>query len=485
MTLHELLHDLEMTVDGRGLRSDADFAVRNPATGTTFAMAPSLAPERLDHVFAAAAQAQQRWRRDDAERRVALTTCAAVLGEAAESLAPLLTAEQGKPLKDAVNEIRYAAMWLRYFADLETSRTVLRDDERGREEVLRRPLGVVAAITPWNYPVSLAFWKIAPALRAGNTIVVKPSPYTPLTTLALGRLLRGILPDGVLNVVSGVEPLGAAMVAHPVPRKVSFTGSTATGKQVALAAATDLKRVTLELGGNDPAIVLDDVDVATVAPRIFWGAFRNNGQVCFAAKRVYAHERVHDELVEALSEIARGVRVGDGAAQGVQLGPVNNEAQLRHVEDLVADARDRRARIVAGGTRPATEGYFWAPTVIDRIDDDARVVREEQFGPVLPVLRFGDEREAVDRANDSPFGLTASVWSADSERASQLAPELECGQVSINSHGMGVQPHLPFGGRKWSGIGVENGPWGLDAFCELQTVVGPGNRTATASEGSR
>jgi acyl-CoA reductase-like NAD-dependent aldehyde dehydrogenase len=364
-----------------------------------------------------------------------------------------------------------AAAWMRYYADLEVPREIIRDDEERFEEVVRRPMGVVSAITPWNFPITLAIWKIAPALRAGNTIVVKPSPYTPLSTLALGKLLRGVLPDGVLNVVTGPDPLGAALVSHPIPRKISFTGSTRTGKRVAVAAAEDLKRVTLELGGNDPAVVLSDANVSEIAERLFWGAFRNNGQTCMAVKRVYAHERVHGELVEALSEIAKSVKVANGMVPGARLGPLNNKAQYELVQELVADALSGGARAAAGGSAMEGDGYFFTPTILDSIDDGVRVVDEEQFGPVLPVMSFTDEADAIARANRGNYGLTASVWSADSQHAIDLASEIDSGQVSINVHGGGVLKHLPFGGHKWSGLGVENGPWGLASFTEIQVIA--------------
>jgi acyl-CoA reductase-like NAD-dependent aldehyde dehydrogenase len=304
-------------------------------------------------------------------------------------------------------------------------------------------------------------------------VVLKPSPFTPLATLALGQVLREVLPDGVLSVVTGRDPLGAAMVAHPVPRKVSFTGSTATGKKVAASAADDLKRVTLELGGNDPAIVLPDVDVAAIAQELFWSAFNNNGQVCLAVKRVYAHESIHAQLVEALAAIASTVKVDNGTVEGVRLGPINNRPQFARVSELVTDALARGARAVTGGAPLDRPGYFYAPTILDQVSDGVRIVDEEQFGPVLPVLSYRDEDDAVARANRSNYGLTASIWSGDAERAHALATDIDSGQVTINSHGTGVRPHLPFGGHKWSGLGVENGPWGLYGFTEIQVVAGP------------
>jgi acyl-CoA reductase-like NAD-dependent aldehyde dehydrogenase len=462
-----------LTVDGADFEAAGYFDIINPASGRVFAQAPAISPSQLDAVFAAADRAYQSWKRDEDERRRGLLAASDAVAAAAEELAPVLTAEQGKPLGDARSEILGASAWLRYYATLELPRELIRDDDQGYEEVFRRPLGVVSAITPWNFPIILAMWKIAPALRAGNTIVVKPSPFTPLTTLALAQTLRGVLPDGVLNVVAGPDPLGAALVSHPVPRKVSFTGSTATGKKVAVAAAADLKRVTLELGGNDPAIVLEDAKVDEIAEKIFWGAFGNNGQICLAAKRVYAHESLHADLVAALAELARSVKVDDGMAEGAQLGPINNKPQFDRVSELVTDALSRGARPAAGGGPLGRDGYFFSPTILDDVSDGVRVVDEEQFGPVLPVIPFRDEADAVARANRSQYGLTASVWSADQDHALSIAGQIDSGQVSINSHGGGVQMHLPFGGHKWSGIGVENGPWGLYGFTELQVIAGP------------
>jgi len=328
---------------------------------------------------------------------------------------------------------------------------------------------VVAGITPWNYPLVLAFWKIAPALLAGNTIVVKPSPFTPLTTLRLGELLRDVVPPGVLNIVSGSDQLGAWMTTHPVPRKISFTGSIETGKKVALAAAADLKRVTLELGGNDPAIVLDDAEPAVVARGIFAGAFQNNGQVCSAVKRVYVPERLYGEVVAALVEEARAAKVGEGTEPGVTLGPINNKPQLDRVAELVADALSHGAKAATGGAPLDGPGYFFQPTILTDLMDGTRIVDEEQFGPALPVVAYRDLDDAVERANATHFGLSGSVWGADADRATEVAGRLECGTAWVNTH-LALAPQQPFGGFKWSGIGVENGPWGLAEFSEVQAV---------------
>jgi acyl-CoA reductase-like NAD-dependent aldehyde dehydrogenase len=361
------------------------------------------------------------------------------------------------------------ALWLRHFAGLEIEDEILQDDERVHIRVTHRPLGVVAAITPWNFPLSLAAWKIAPALRAGNTMVLKPSPYTPLATLRLGQVLADVLPAGVLNVIAGSDPLGALMTSHPVPRKISFTGSVGTGKHVAASAAPDLKRITLELGGNDPAILLDDVDVEAVAERLFWSAFRNNGQVCSAVKRVYAPEAIYDEVVDALAAVAGSVRVGPGNEPGSQLGPLNNAPQQRRVAELVEDAVSRGGQAVTGGGVMEGPGFFYQPTILRGVDDGMAVVDEEQFGPVLPVVPYRSVDQAVERANGTHFGLSGSVWGTDADRAADVAEELDCGTAWINTH-LALRPDQPFGGAKWSGVGVENGHWGLHSFTEVKVL---------------
>ena len=387
----------------------------------------------------------------------------------AGELAPILTAEQGKPLGDANIEVFAAAIWCQYFANLETPPQVIQDDAEARVEVVRRPVGVVAAITPWNFPLTLAFWKIAPALLAGNTLVLKPSPFTPLTTLKVAEILRDTMPPGVLNVVSGGDQLGAWMTGHPVPRKVSFTGSIETGKKVAQSAAPDLKRVTLELGGNDPAIVLDDADPAVVSKAIFAGAFNNNGQVCSAIKRVYVPEALYDDVVEGLAAQASAIKVGDGTEADTKLGPINNAPQYERVKELVSDALFHGARAATGGSAMDRPGYFFEPTILAGLSDGTRIVDEEQFGPALPVISYRDVDDVVERANATHFGLSGSVWSSDSDRAAEVAGRLECGTAWVNTH-LALSPQQPFGGFKWSGVGVENGPWGLAEFTEIQVV---------------
>jgi acyl-CoA reductase-like NAD-dependent aldehyde dehydrogenase len=458
-----------LTIGGGAVAGAGTFEVDDPATGQPFAEAPDCGHDQLEAAVSAAVSAYRTWRLDEQARRAALLDAAAVLEREAQHLGATLTREQGKPLGDAVTEIGIAANWLRYYAGLEMPSEIIRDDDFAHVEVLRQPLGPVAAITPWNVPVALAFWKVAPALRAGNTVVLKPSPFTPLTTLKIGELLAEVLPPGVLNVVSGQDPLGARLTAHPAIRKISFTGSIATGRLVAGAAAADLKRVTLELGGNDPAIVLGDADPATVAAGIFASAMVNAGQICVAVKRVYVPRHLHDDIVQALVAHASQVRLGNGLDDGVTMGPVNNRRQLERVAGLVESARDAGARIVTGGETRSGRGYFYPPTILTGVDDRMAVVAEEQFGPALPVLPYDDLDEAVTRANDSHYGLGASIWTADLERGAQVGHSIAAGTTWVNAHCL-LLPEHPFGGVKHSGIGLENGPWGLNEFTDVHVL---------------
>ncbi|HEY1826805.1 MAG TPA: aldehyde dehydrogenase family protein [Acidimicrobiales bacterium] len=463
------MSDFAMTIAGELVPTTETFGVKNPSTGEVFAQAPECSRSQLDGAFEAAAKAARDWKADEGARRAALLKAADILMASTGDIAPVLTAEQGKPLGDASIEVFAAAIWSQYFANLETPPQVIQDDDAAYVELARRPLGVVAAITPWNFPLTLAFWKIAPALLAGNTLVLKPSPFTPLATLKIGELLRDVFPAGVLNIVSGGDELGAWMTSHPVPRKVSFTGSIETGKKVAMSAAPDLKRVTLELGGNDPAIILDDADPAAVASAIFAGAFSNNGQICSAIKRVYVPEALYDDVVEGLAVHARAIKVGDGMAPDSKLGPINNEPQFERVKELVADAISGGATAVTGGKAIDGPGYFFEPTILAGLSDGTRIVDEEQFGPALPVISYRDLGDAIERANATHFGLSGSVWSADPDRAWDVASQLECGTAWVNTH-LALSPSQPFGGFKWSGVGVENGPWGLAEFSEFQVV---------------
>jgi acyl-CoA reductase-like NAD-dependent aldehyde dehydrogenase len=461
-----------MVVDGKQVASESTFEVVNPATEGVAGEAPDCTREQLDTAMAAAQAAFPAWARDEDSRRELMRDAASAVVAAADRIAPVLTSENGKPLRRATEEVYGIASWMNYYANLEVEDEVIRPNDSVVIDVRRRPLGVVAAIAPWNYPLVLSSWKLAPALRAGNTIVLKPSPFTPLSTLLMGEVLAEVLPPGVLNVVSGGDELGAWMTSHPVPRKISFTGSVATGKAVAVAGAADLKRVTLELGGNDAAILLDDVDPGAVADGVFAAAFQNSGQVCSAIKRVYVPRQKFDDVMDALSERAKAARVGDPMADDTEFGPVSNAPQYRRVLGLLDDALRHGATPTAGGAPLDGPGYFVEPTVLRDVAEGVAIVDEEQFGPVLPVLVYDDVDEAIGRANGTMYGLGGSVWSSDPDRAAEVAGQLECGTAWVNRH-LGLAPFQPFGGVKWSGLGVENGHWGLEAFTDIQVLHRP------------
>src|SRR5262249_29420277 len=382
--------------------------------------------------------------------------------------ARLVPEEQGKPLPQALWEVARSIAALRYFATLDLPPEVLKEDATQKVVRQRKPLGVVAAITPWNFPVFLLMIKVAPALLAGNTVVAKPAPTTPLTTLRFGELCARILPPGVVNVIVDQNDLGAALTSHPDVAKVAFTGSTATGKKVMASAAGTLKRLTLELGGNDAAIVLGDIDPKDVAPKIYAAAIANAGQFCIGIKRLYVHDSIHDSVCEELGRLARETVVGDGLEQGTEMGPLQNEAQFEKVKGFLEDAR-QNGKIVAGGGVLEREGYFVRPTIVRDISDSARLVREEQFGPVLPVMRYSDIDEVIERANDTDFGLGGSVWSSDRDRAFAVAARIDAGTVWVNKHA-DLSPDTPYSGAKQSGLGVGLGLEGLEEFTQATII---------------
>ena len=444
--------------------------VEDPATGDVFATVAVATLADLDDAFDAARAAQPHWAAVSHADRIALLRAVCDrLEEHTEELAALLTHEQGKPLPNARGEIGQVRRWLDVLSEYDLAPEVLERTDDKVVELRREPIGVIAAITPWNVPIGLASWKFVPALLAGNTVVLKPSPFTPVATARLGELVADVLPPGVLTVVTGGDELGAAMTQHPIPRKVTMTGSVATGRKVAVSAGHDLKRVTLELGGNDPAIVLPDADIADIAPRLFTGAFANNGQVCTAIKRIYAHDDVYDELVTRLAQLAAQTVVGNGFDEGVRLGPLANEAQRDRVEQLVVDAARHGARIVTGGKRLDRPGYFYEPTIVADLPEGTALETQEQFGPAIPVIRYSDLDEVVDRANSGDYGLGASVWGTDSDAAAAVAGRLDAGTVWVNAH-LALAPNLPFGGHKHSGLGIENGRLGLHEYTRVRVV---------------
>jgi acyl-CoA reductase-like NAD-dependent aldehyde dehydrogenase len=459
-----------MTIGGRAVHGAASFDIIDPATGRVIAQAPDASAEQLDAAVEAARNALPGWSaRPWRERQALLGAIAKVYIANQEELARLLTREQGKPLARARSEVAVAAYWYAEFAKMELADLVLQDTPQAYVAVRRVPVGVIGAMVPWNYPVVLAAWKIAPGLLAGNTMVLKPSPFTPLVTLRLGELLRDVLPPGVLNIVSGGDALGPLMSEHPGFDKLSFTGSSATGRSVMRSASGGLKRLTLELGGNDAAIVMPDVDVDAVAKELFWGAFVNSGQICIAAKRIYIHEAIYERMAQAFVALAECTRMGPGEDEGVELGPVQNRRQFDRLRDLLADCRRRGLKLLCGGEPAPGPGLFFPVTLVDNPPDDSRIVREEPFGPILPLLRFSDVDEVVARANASEYGLAGSVWCRDEAQALAIARRLETGTVWINEI-QTASPHKPMAGHKQSGLGVENGQEGLMSYTQPQTI---------------
>jgi acyl-CoA reductase-like NAD-dependent aldehyde dehydrogenase len=462
--------DFFLLIDGAATTAPASLEVINPATGQVFARCPAAGRAELDRAVDAARRVFPAWRDAGyADRAARIRDFCASLRQHQDELARLLTMEQGKPLGQAKDEINRAASQSEGLAQIPIVPQVIEDNEQRRIEVQWCPLGVAGIITPWNAPINLAAGPLASALYTGNCVILKPSPYTPLCTLKLGELAREHFPSGVVNVLAGGDDLGRLMTEHPGIDKIGFTGSVEAGKQVMAAAAQTLKRVTLELGGNDAAIVLDDVDPKAIAAKLFFASFVNSGQVCMAIKRIYAHERIYDALCGALADEARNAKVGSGLEPDTQLGPIQNRAQYDRVVGILEEAKRGGARILAGGDVPTGEGYFFPPTIIADIDENSRLVREEQFGPILPVLKFTDEEDALRRANDTRYGLSGSVWSSNAGRAAALASRLEVGTAWVNQHRT-TSAHVPFGGAKESGIGRVYSEMGLKAYLEPRVV---------------
>lgn len=463
------MNSSSMLINGQMVNTPEQDPVINPALGEAFATCARATTAHVNDAVEAAALAFKAWRKDEAFRRQKLSECAAALQGRAPEIGQLLSQEQGKPLTAATVEVFDAAMWFSYYAGLQIEPEILSDDAEKTIQVVRKPLGVVAAITAWNFPVSLLSWKFAPALLAGNTVVAKPSPFTPLSSLMIGEIFREILPPGVVNFITGAGELGAVLAQHPHVRKISFTGSVATGKKIMGYAVEDLKRVTLELGGNDPAIVLDDVNPDAVIDGLFWGAFTNTGQVCCAIKRLYVHEDVYERIVAGLVDRAKTTKIGNGLEPDVQLGPINNQMQLEKVMGMVEKARKDGARVETGGARLESKGYFYPPTIVTDAHAGMTLVDDEQFGPALPIIKYKHLDAALEQANRTHYGLGASVWSGDVKRAQAVVQQIDAGTGWVNQHG-DITPYAPFGGSKWSGIGYENGKWGYDEFTELQVV---------------
>ena len=459
----------KLLINGEMVDGELSMDVVNPATEEKLADCPRASEKQLNSAVAAAKAAFPAWAKTPMDqRKAAVLSIADTIEANAAELAQLLTKEQGKPLEAATVEVYGMAAFCRYFTSLDLPVEVLEDSDGRRVEVHRNPLGVVGAIVPWNFPLILMAFKLPPALIAGNTLVIKPAPTTPLSTLRIGELIKDILPPGVINFITDANDLGAPLTAHPDVRKISFTGSTETGAKVMAGAAGLLKRITLELGGNDAGIVLDDVDPKEAAPKLFDSAFQNSGQVCIAMKRLYVHENIYDEVCDELASIANDTIIGDGLEQGTKLGPLNNKMQYDKVKELIEEAKND-GNVIAGGEFPDKPGYFIRPTIVRDIKEGSRLVDEEQFGPVLPVMSFADESEAVARANSSAWGLGGSVWSSNPERAYALAEQMDSGTVWINKHAE-LDPTIPFGGAKMSGLGTELGQEGLQEFTQQKII---------------
>ena len=462
--------DFSLLIDGESVGAAARLDVINPATGEVFAQCPAAGKSELDRAVAAARRAFSSWsERSFEDRTTAIQRMADVLKANADMLAELLTREQGKPLQQSKDEINRAATLTEGMLKIRFATETIVDDAEKRIELRYVPLGVAGIITPWNAPINLAIGPLVSALYTGNTVVLKPSPYTPLSTLKIGELIREVLPRGVVNVIAGGDQLGQWMTEHPGIDKISFTGSVATGKKVMASAASTLKRVTLELGGNDAAIVLDDVDPKVVAPKLFFAGFVNSGQVCMAIKRIYAHEKIYDALCEALADEARKWRVGDGLDPATKLGPIQNRMQYDKVRDVIEDTKKAGGKFLPGAEQPKSAGYFVNPAIVTGLDESNRLVREEQFGPIVPVLKFSDVNDALRRANDTRYGLSGSVWSRDPERAAAVAAKLEVGTAWVNQH-RATAANVPFGGAKESGIGRTYSELGLKAYMEPRVV---------------
>jgi len=460
-------------IDGAVVATGEAFDVLNPANNEVIARAPLATTDHMGQAIGAAKRAFPAWAKLTADQREAyIVEFFEALDAQKEDFITLLSLEQGKPrYTQADFEVNLANPWVPETAKSRLKDVVLEEDDDRRVELRRTPLGVVGAIIPWNYPYLHVLWKTVPALITGNTVVLKPSPYTPLCALRIGELAAQVFPPGVFNIVTGGNELGQVLTEHPDVDMITFTGSTATGAKIMASCARTIKRVTLELGGNDPAILLPDADWRDAVPKVFWAAFGNSGQWCIAAKRIYVHRSFHADFVNAMVEYARTQKVGDGMDPSSDLGPVNNRMQYDKLRDLFADIKKNEYRVPLGGTIDEThKGNFVPLTLVDNPPDDSRVVQEEPFGPVVPILAYDDVDEVVERANDSVFGLGATVWGRDVQGALDVADRIASGNVWVNG-GQSHPTNAPFGGHKQSGLSVEHGDEGLASHTNNKTVV--------------
>ena len=465
--------DFVMTINGESVTTEQTQPVYNPATRSVFAQVPDASQQQLDDTVQTAQVALKTWGATAAnDRQAALETYADLLEEHADAFMSLLTREQGKPRAGAEWEVLGSVAWLRAVASQRLPDEVVEDTHDRRVVTRFTPVGVVGAIVPWNFPILLAIWKIAPALMSGSTMILKPSPYTPLCNLKLVELAQQAFPPGVISALSGGDDLGVWMTTHPEINKIAFTGSTETGRHVMKSASATIKRVTLELGGNDPAIVLPDVDAKALAPQLFWAAFQNNAQFCNSTKRLYIHEDVYDEVRDALADfITHHVKVGDGAEADTDLGPIQNAMQYGKVQDYFADCHVNGYTFALGGQiDEKAAGWFVPVSLVDNPPDDSRIVCEEPFGPILPLMKWSDEADVIARANDTIYGLGASVWGKDLTAIQRIGKQLEAGTVWLNEVHQ-YSPFQAFGGHKQSGLGCENSLHGLMEYTNWQTIT--------------
>ncbi|KAF9238183.1 hypothetical protein DTO027I6_7854 [Penicillium roqueforti] len=441
----------------------------NPANTQPNPPVPVSTQDDLDKSVKAAQDAFKGWAKTSfEERRKALHAWADAIDDNAAGFAQTLTMEQGKSLTQSFSEVNMAGKWIRGLIAIEISDNVIEETEDRKIVQRHTPIGVVGAIVPWNFPVLLAVGKITSAVYTGNTVILKPSPFTPYCDLKLAELAANFFPPGVIQCLSGDESLGPLFTAHPRIEKISFTGSTLTGKRVMAACATTLKRVTLELGGNDPAIICDDVDIDVIIPKIGLLSYLCSSQVCMMIKRLYVHEKIYDEFLEKLVTFVKTLKVGEGTDADTFFGPVQNQMQYDKARNLFSSIDTEKLKVALGGSIEKSSGYFIHPTIIDNPPETSRVVQEEPFAPILPILKWSDEKDVLERANALDTGLGSSVWSKDFERATRMADQLQSGCVWVNSH-FDVAPNTPLGGHKQSGMGVE---WGLDGlleYCNSQT----------------
>ncbi len=447
-----------------------EFDVLNPADESVYGKCPSATDSQLDEAVEAAKNAFKTWSQtSDEQRATLLHKIADKIEKNSATLAEIIVKEQGKPMFLAQVEVGASVAWIHYTADLEIPVETIEDSETRLIQMHRKPLGVIGSITPWNWPFMIAIWHVIPAIRAGNTLVCKPSSNTPFNTLKLVELMNEVLPKGVINVVAGGSGLGSKMSKHKDINKIAFTGSTITGKSIMSDASLSLKRLTLELGGNDAGIILpNSKNIDAITQGIFQSSFLNMGQTCASLKRLYVHEDQYDEVCENLVNIAKTQNVGNGMDEKTTFGPVQNKTQFDLVHELVEDAKENGAKVLYGGEALKQKGFYYPPTIIADVDNSFRVVNEEQFGPILPIVKYQDVEEAIEMANDSEVGLGGSVW-GESEKAIDLAQRLECGTSWINNHSE-VLPHVPFGGSKQSGYGIEFGQEGLLEFTQAQVI---------------